>query len=287
MDLRARRSIVRVAVAVALIVAVFALLTSAYNPRGSLQVEGEQPQSESSVVLDVTILDIEPAEYSARLRVRIVDVDPALLNSDGRLIEPLRVAITSGDGTDDVVFPAGSALGRAEVTIGLTGVESSYPFDRHTAQVQVNAALPGETDSALARAYLTSSVLVNGGSAGWDTTAVVQGQGSDDVLIDVLTVRSGTVKVAAFLIVAIGLMLAVSALTIGLAVEFGFQRVDSSILGWGAGLFFALLALRFYLPGDPPIGSAIDVFGYLWIIVFAFAGLSLTVWSWLQRPRLE
>jgi hypothetical protein len=280
---RARRSAIGVAVVAALIAAAFALLASNYQPKGSIEVNSGQVAGEPSVALDVSVLGVNPGEYSALLRLRMTSVEPRLLNTDGRLAQPLRIAVTSGDGTDDVIFPAGSAPGRAEVSIGLTGVESSYPFDSHTASLEVSAALPGAAESSVTREYLTASLRIDGGSPGWDTSAVVTGQGSDDVFIDMVFVRSNTVKVAAFLIVGIGAMLAVSSLIVGLAIQFGRQPVDSSILGWGAGLFFALLALRFYLPGEPPIGSAIDVFGYVWVVVFAFIGLIVTTANWLTR----
>jgi hypothetical protein len=280
---RTQQNAVGVLVIVALIAAAFVLLAANYKPMGAFEVDGDPPTRDTSVALDVNVLGVNPGEYGALLRLRVTDVEPRLLNPDGRLAEPLRIAVTSSDGTEDVIFPAGSAPGRAEASIGLTGVESSYPFDSHTSSVEVSAALPGTDESSVTREYLTSSVRIGGGSPGWNTSATIKGQGSDDVFIDLVFVRSGTVKVVTFLVVGIGLILAASALAVGLAIQFGRQRVDSSILGWGAGLFFALLALRFYLPGDPPVGSAVDVFGYLWVMVFAFIGLTLTTMNWLVR----
>lgn len=265
-------------------IGIFFILALNFRPTGSFEARGENPTS-AQVQLDAFVLDVEPANYTARLRLQLVDVDPALLNADGRLASPLRVAVTSSDGTDDVVFPAGSALGRAEIPIGLSGEESGYPFDVHNAQLTINPAIPAVVEGDPTRAYLTAAVQVDADSPGWSMVVDVVGQGTDDVTMAITLERESTVKVVTFLILLIGFALAISALLIGIAVRFGHQPVDSSILGWAAGLIFALLALRFYLPGEPPIGSGIDVFGYLWIIVFAFVAMGLLVWAWLRRPH--
>lgn len=280
---RGRTSLLIVAI-VLVVLGVFVLLAANFRPNGSFEASGET-ETPAQVQLDAFVLDINPAEYTARLRLRIVDIDPAFLNADGRLTEPVRIAVTSSDGTDDVVFPAGSALGRAEVSIGLSGEESGYPFDVHRANLTINPAIPAVVTGDPTRAYLTTAVRVDADSPGWSILVDIAGQGTDDVAMAITLERETTVKVVTFLVLFIGLTLAISALVIGVAVQGGRQPVDSSILGWAAGLVFTLLALRFYLPGEPPIGSGIDVFGFLWVIVFAFLGMGLLVWAWLRRPQ--
>ncbi|MCF8542743.1 MAG: DUF4436 domain-containing protein, partial [Candidatus Nanopelagicales bacterium] len=95
--------------------------------------------------------------------------------------------------------------------------------------------------------------------------------------------RSVVTQVFALLLVAMAVALGALSLTVGIFVATGRQPVDSSILGWGAGLLFALLALRYYLPGDPPIGSAIDVFVYVWATLLTFLGLMLVTVEWMRR----
>ena len=280
---RGRTRWILAAIAV-VVLGAFVLLAVNFRPTGSFEASGENP-TPAQVQLEVFVLDVDPANYTARLRVQVVGVDPALLNADGRLAVPMRLAVTSSDGTDDVVFPAGSALGRAEVSIGLSGEESGYPFDVHNANVTINPAIPAVVEGDPTRAYLTAAVEVDADSPGWSMVVDVVGQGTDDVAMAVTLERESTVKVVTFLILLIGFALAISALVIGVSVRSGHQPVDSSILGWAAGLIFALLALRFYLPGEPPIGSGIDVYGYLWIIVFAFLAMGLLVWAWLRRPH--
>jgi hypothetical protein len=280
---RGRTRWILAAIAV-VVLGAFVLLAVNFRPTGSFKASGEVA-TPAQVQLDVFLLDVDPESYTARLRLRVVDIDQSFLNADGRLSEPVRIAVTSSDGTDDVVFPAGSALGRAEVSIGLSGEESDYPFDVHEANVTINPAIPAVVAGEPTRAYLTAAVRVDADSPGWSMAVDIVGQGTDDVALAITVKREATVKVVTFLILFIGLTLAISALVIGVAVRTSRQPIDSSILGWAAGLIFALLALRFYLPGEPPIGSGIDVYGYLWVIVFAFLGMALLVWAWLQRPH--
>lgn len=278
------QGVLLITVVALLIVGGYAVSTALYQPRGGFEVVGETA-TDAQVGIEVDVLDVDPADYSARLRLKMTSLESSLLDVDGRLTRPVRIAVTSSDGTDDVAIPAGSALGRAEVSIGLAGEVSNYPFDVHSSDVTINAAIPAETTTRATESFLTTDLSIRAGTPGWDTTATVIGQGTDDASVSIRFTRSGSIKATTFVILAIGASLALAALIVGLATRLGYQLIDSSILGWGAGLFFALLALRFYLPGDPPIGSGIDVFGYLWIIVVTFVGLILTLWSWLRRKK--
>jgi hypothetical protein len=56
-------------------------------------------------------------------------------------------------------------------------------------------------------------------------------------------------------------------------------------LGWTASLLFALPLLRTYLPNSPPVGAAIDVYLYLWVIVAAVAASVIVVLAWVTQTR--
>ena len=50
------------------------------------------------------------------------------------------MTVAGSDGADDIVLPAEAPLGRAEVTVGVAGEETSYPFDNYSSDVTVSAA---------------------------------------------------------------------------------------------------------------------------------------------------
>jgi hypothetical protein len=271
-------------VMLAFVIVGYSAVTLLYSAGGGLTVESAE-ESGGDVRVRVEVVSVQPGTYSSLLRFRVTEVSEALLNDDERISVPLRISVTASDGTEDFVFPAGTALGRAEVNVGITGEQSSYPFDTHEAAVLVDAFIVPE-DLAAGEAEpepLTLTAFVVGGMPGWDTTARVEAADAGAVLVGLEFGRSFSTQFFAILLVVMAFVIAGYSIVVGTATFTGRQPVDSSIVGWGAALLFALLALRFYLPGDPPIGSGIDVFAYMWATLGAFVGLSMTVTMWLRR----
>ena len=269
---------------VALVAVGYAALGLLYAPGGEIDVAAEPP-SAADVTLRMDLVSVTPGDYEALLRFRLLDIDDALLAPDGRLLSPLRISVSASDGTDDIVVPASAALAPAEDSIGISGGESAYPFDTHAAAVTVRAASL-ETDpgtGVLVARPLAVDALLTGGAAGWDVDAGIVPADDGGSSVNLRFERSATTKLFALLLVGMALVLSLFAITVGITTASGRQPVDSSILGWGASLVFALLAVRFYLPGQPPIGSGIDIFAYVWITLLAFIGLALTTAMWLRR----
>ncbi len=267
-----------------LVVLGYAAIALLYTSGGGLTVaSGEEPTGD--VRVRVEVVSVQPGTYSSLLRFRVTEVSDDLLNADERIAVPLRISVTASDGTEDIVFPAGTALGRTEVVVGISGEQSSYPFDKHEAAVLIDAYIvPDDLASgAQTPERLSLTAFVVGGMSGWDTTATVRPADAGAVLVGLEFVRSFSTMFFAILLVVMAFIIAAYSITVGTATFTGRQPVDSSIVGWGAALLFALLALRFYLPGDPPIGSGIDVFAYMWATLGAFIGLSMTVTMWLRR----
>jgi hypothetical protein len=267
-----------------LVVLGYAAIALLYTSGGGLTVAtGEE--SGGDVRVRVEVVSVQPGTYSSLLRFRVTEVSDNLLNADQRIAVPLRISVTASDGTEDIVFPAGTALGRTEVSVGISGEQSSYPFDKHEAAVLIDAyTVPDDLASGTqAPEQLSLTAFVVGGMSGWDTTATVRPADAGAVLVGLEFVRSFSTMFFAILLVVMAFIIAGYSITVGTATFTGRQPVDSSIVGWGAALLFALLALRFYLPGDPPIGSGIDVFAYMWATLGAFIGLSMTVTMWLRR----
>ena len=276
-----RRVILVLVGAMAVAYAAMALL---YSGGGTLDVTSPQGAG-ADVAVRLEVVKVQLPDYSALLRFRVTDVDEALLGDDERIAQPLRIAITGSDGTDDFVFPAGTALGRAELTVGISGPQSGYPFDVHEAGLVLDAATvaPGEGDSWTTVTPHALSTDVVGGAPGWDTDAVVEAGPAGESWVKLTFARSFSTQFFAILLVIMAAAIALFSLTVGISLLSGRQPIDSSIVGWGAALLFALLALRFYLPGEPPIGSGIDVFAYMWVTLIAFIGAGMSVVMWLRR----
>ena len=65
------------------------------------------------------------------------------------------------------------------------------------------------------------------------------------------------------------------------------RKAEVALLSWSAALLFALPLLRTYLPGAPPIGAAIDIYIYLWVIVIAVISAMLSVIAWVRQTAVR
>ena len=54
-------------------------------------------------------------------------------------------------------------------------------------------------------------------------------------------------------------------------------------MSWTAALLFALPALRTFMPNSPPIGAAIDIYVYLWVMAGAIAAAVVMIVSWVRQ----
>jgi len=123
------------------------------------------------------------------------------------------------------------------------------------------------------------------GINGWDTGLQLEPGMVDGAFGSFELNRAFSTQVFALLILAMVTLLAVIALWVALLVMTNRRRVEAALLGWTASLLFALPLLRTYLPNSPPVGAAIDVYLYLWVIVAAVAASVIVVLAWVTQTR--
>jgi hypothetical protein len=121
-----------------------------------------------------------------------------------------------------------------------------------------------------------------GGASGWNT-AMDLGQGvAPDQVASITYTRSFSTQVFAILLLALAVIVALCAIVAGVLVGTNRRRIEATMLSWVAALLFAL---RNYMPNSPPIGAAIDIYVFLWVIVVAVAALILFVYGWSMQNR--
>lgn len=281
--MRARTLIITLVVLVGLGYGITVLL---YSPGGGLEASSTE-MADPDVRVRAEVVSVSPSDHSMLLRLRVMEIGEAVTSENGRLRAPLRLTVAGSDGVDDLLLPAEAPLGRAEATVGISGEETAYPFDTYSSVPTISAALVETVADTVIAQPLSVQVELPGGVPGWETQASLEPVPDGSVSMALGFQRSVVSQVFALLLVAMALALGVLSISVGILVATGRQPVDSSILGWGAGLIFALLALRYYLPGDPPIGVALDVFAYVWATLLTFLGLLLVAVEWMRRrwPR--
>jgi len=67
----------------------------------------------------------------------------------------------------------------------------------------------------------------------------------------------------------------------------GKMRLELSVASWITAMLFALLPIRGFLPGDPPVGSWIDVLVFFWVEATIMVCVALAAIGLLMRSRSQ
>lgn len=278
------RTWLRLGVIAAIVAVLYALVGYAYDAQGSLESSSDGG-STATPGLSVTVepLEVNALMSQATLRLTFKVTDPAL--TDGtRLTQNLRVDLQSAAGDQEFRFPAGTVVSPQSATIALDGEIAYYPFDTHTGGIALSAdtyqkAADGTPESV---APVYTSVGASGGVSGWSSVVGVQElPGSANV--DLTFNRAFSTQVFALMLLALAVILAVATVVVAFLVASERRRAEIVLMSWTAALLFALPALRTFMPNSPPIGAAIDIYVYLWVMAAAIAASVIMVVSWVRQ----
>lgn len=277
-----------IAVVVAVIAVAYAFVLRNYDTEGGLKVDGGAGTSSSSGIL-VTIEPLSLDTVKDQLAVQYTFMAQGSDLTDGKdhLKSNVRIFIQTLDGVQEVKYTAGDSVGRVEGVVGVDGEIAAYPFDSYGGTVLISADTYGKgTDGSLtSTGVLPVGLQGAGGINGWDTGLQLEPGMVDGAFGAFELNRAFSTQVFALLILAMVTVLAVIALWVSLLVITDRRRVEAALLGWTAALLFALPLLRTYLPNSPPVGAAIDVYLYLWVIVAAVAASVIVVVAWMRQTR--
>jgi hypothetical protein len=283
-----RRGWVTIAVVAAVIAVAYAFVLQNYDTEGGLQVNGGVGTSASSGIL-VTIepLSLDTVKGQLSVQYTFMAQGTDLTDDKNHLKANVRLFIQTLDGVQEVKYLAGDSVGRVEGTVGVDGEIAAYPFDSYGGTVLISADTYGKgTDGSLtSTGVLPVGLQGTGGINGWDTGLQLEPGMVDGAFGSFELNRAFSTQVFALLILTMVAVLAVIALWVSLLVITNRRRVEAALLGWTASLLFALPLLRTYLPNSPPVGAAIDVYLYLWVIVAAVAASVIVVVAWISQTR--
>lgn len=217
----------------------------------------DPPDKGVSVVLVPEAMDPE----ADHLRTGLVLVpSDSLLNEDGQLRRTVRVDIAGAIGDSSLVFLRGEVPASQVLELAIQGTVQDYPFDEYLLDVQVQAsAADGEPLPALTGRYFKVP--------GWTYKANSPRQLAEDSVLDF----SGTIerdlptRSIALLLMFLMVLLAAIAVLLVWAVATRRIRKEIAVGSWTSLLLFALLPIRNYFPGAPPIGSWMDILVFFWV----------------------
>jgi len=280
-----RRGLITIAILLPIVAIAYALVVQHYSIEGGSRVEGGLRGNAPGIVVEIEPIRVETASSSTTLRLTLSARGDQIVDERGRLTKNTRLTITTSDGTEEVKYVAREPLGRYEIEMGTSGDVAGYPFDVHEGFFAISAdsftrGTGGVIDST---GDIPAGLVGTGGVNGWNTNMQLPPNMVTQVFGVLTFSRVFSTKVFALLLLVMAAALALLAVFAASLVITNRRRIEVALFAWTAGLLFALPLLRTYLPNAPPIGAAIDIYVYLWVMVLAVIAAVLMVIAWIAQ----
>ena len=237
----------------------------------------DPPAGGVSVVIVPERVSAEDQELPAQV---LVFPSPDLLDSAGLLTQELEVRLQPALTGQTLLLPAGDAPAPQSVVLPAAGIVQEYPFDSYAVSVDVRVhSLYADTYDALP---VEASVFFR--VPGWtarDTAAAASD--AEGVVVSTELARDGSTKSIAVLMLLLMCILATIAILVTGSATRGRMKLELSVASWMTALLFALIPLRGFLPGDPPLGSWIDVLVFFWVELILMLSVAAVVTTILLR----
>lgn len=265
------------------------LVARAYQIEGgsTAVVTGEQVDPQINVL--ATPVDFDARTGTLTMRFQFTSLSEDLVDEGNRLKQGVRVTIGANDGVQEARFAQGEPIGYAEMEIGVDGEIYAYPFDEYQGFIAVltetyerGAGGINETTG-----QLTSTLAFQGAIGGWDFSSDSSVGGDAFPIADISLNRAFSSKAFAFVLLAMAASVAVLVLIVALLSVTYRRRFEVALLTWNGAVLFSLPLLRTYLPGNPPIGAAIDIYLYLWLFVISVMSIVLLIIAWSEQKKAE
>jgi hypothetical protein len=186
----------------------------------------------------------------------------------------------------DLVYPAGKSPAQVATTVEAHGDPNNWPFDSYTTDTLSADVLVGTGD---ARQYKPARVEVTGALEGWDVTVKRVGEASqesdraDSVIITLHRAKGPLIFDMGICLVLFSLP--ALALAVAIQVALGRRKFVPPFVTWFAGMLFAVIPIRNFLPGSPPPGAWIDEALVIWVLMALVGAMGLYMLSWYRKSE--
>lgn len=233
------------------------------------------------------VVSVDPVNEAMHLRLH---VKPSAALRGGRpntAGRDLTVRIDDGDVVQELAFRADEPMPPTEMQATLSGSRIAlYPLERFQAALQVTAREgfhPSNDRAPLVPVRLTVWEAIGG----WTVVAAEEtSSGTGEVRLRFNVRRTGALAFLALALYVMMTLIAGAALTIGGLVFLRIRKMESTLAGFLSGMLFALPAMRYALPGSPPLGVRADLLVFRWAELAVAIGLLMFVLAWVTGgPR--
>ena len=237
---------------------------------------------ESGVAITFVGNAMEPEAPFLRARV-ILEVAGDLLDDTDALREPIAILIEPSLDRE-LIYRASRQPEVRTVELPMAGNVQQYPFDSYRTQLRVTAWRTDGRGGLLERLPVSSRfVLRDPGWSGSDSSS----EGRKGAILDVTVDRAASTAALSLMLLTFMVALAIVAALVAIWVISGIMEVQVGIASWLAALLFALIPLRNFLPGAPPVGAWIDVLVFFWVEVIVMSSMLGVVVTLLVAARRQ
>lgn len=254
------------------------------EPVDSTLKKPPSPTNSGAVAVRITIHTFNPT--TAHLGIDIVSVPgPELGKHFEETDQPVTLSLlgqsqfTSLETPSSLLFPTG------QLEMNMVGNYASYPLDEWQGYLGVVAHSKDKDGDDVS---LPVELEVTGGVNGWTYTNTEIGDDDGEMVTTFITMkRAGPTVVFTFMMIGAMMMIVVFVIAVAFVSFSNRRHAEYGQIGWFTALLFALVAVRNGLPGAPPIGAAIDIYVFLWLLTTILIALPLVVTAWLRQSRAK
>ena len=278
------RRIVIAAVIGAVLVAAYAYAVRSYS--SSIPDALPQQSPPNSGVSVVLVPDAVLADDQALGGNLLLFAAPELLDEQSRLTTDVTVSLQPALAGARVVFPAGSAPSPQRVSLPAPGVIQEYPFDDYGLSVTVTTEA-GDLDAGFTPLQSTASLFFRVPGWSYDASQTLESPALENHVLAGTVSRSGSTKSIAVLLLALMVVLAFIAILVVNSTTRGRMRLELAVAGWLTAMLFALIPIRGFFPGSPPLGSWMDILVFFWVELLLMICVAATAGTIVFRARDE
>jgi hypothetical protein len=192
----------------------------------------------------------------------------------------LYVTVSPALSSSTFSLAAGSVPSPLTVTLPAPGTVQQYPFDTYAIDEDFSVAGGRDGEGVL---DLDTSASTYFRVPGWAFGSIA----SEGHQLNGSIARAGSTKAIAILLLTLMVGLAIIAIAAVNSATRGRMPLELSIASWLTAMLFALIPIRGFFPGGPPLGSWMDILVFFWVEMILMVCVGLVAWAAIARARAQ
>lgn len=296
--LKSHRSAAMGIVLVVLFVVVYVLSMLMYSRSGQSTIAHRPPAQKNGIQAQLDVVNVDPLRHEITVRVALLP-EGTFADGNGGFKNAMQVKYYFNIGEQSIVtidIPKGELYSLNEMKFLTFGNYDTYPLDVYRPEDADDSADPMKIPIFELNLLDSEGKVVSGEDAGeipiWVEEEIGSPHGwtakwslnSGDSILwwDYSLKRSGGVLIFVGVVLVMMAALAIAALSVSIRVFRKPGVIEATMASWQAALLFALIPLRNFLPGAPPIGAWIDALVFYWVILALMVSMALFTYTWLR-----